>query len=267
MIMYQRERMDTNKVSKDKLKSGQANPIVWKERQAKGIVWIPHIHHDFCLGFWNGFKLCTLHFKWQDTGVYHTFVPFSATHRCFLARLQNFTSIRSSDNTRDSKLTADNSRMAGFAALFCYNGSSLTHDWLPIWIGNAGDQNFTFFKRLHVLWAFNHTDFSCPNFLPHGDPLQQLFARFVELVVFNIGMIASRLDRLWPSLHNIELAGLSVFGPFNILWFFIVFFNNAAPLCKLHNVLVGNRKLISFPLRHFFLLGTFALSIGESYFL
>src|SRR4030042_738134 len=178
--MDKSHRMDLYRIIDNKFHPGQTPPVTRDEGEVEGIVRIPDVHHDSCVGLLQVFHIEPLHLIIEDPFENQSCLPFGTANRRTPVVSKNFTSIPCPHDTWNAQFPANDGSMAGPATPVGYDASSDLHDGLPIRVCHLGHQYLAFFKLPYFFRAGDDIDWSSADLLADAFSSNQNLTLFLQ---------------------------------------------------------------------------------------
>ena len=134
-----------------------------------------------------------------------------------------------SDDRRQSDFAADDGRVRRAPPVICDDRCRAPHDWHPVGIGGARDQNGAVDKPTNFLWTFDQADAPRHHGIANAQAREKATPFRFDAVGTQCTCFAAGLHGLRSCLHNEQLTRLAVFRPFHVHGPAIVLLDNAGP--------------------------------------
>ena len=175
--------------------------------------------------------------------VDETGVAFGAGNRHGGAVGDRVQRIAGADDGGHAELARDDRRVAGAAAAIGDDGGGTLHHWLPVGVGHVGDQYVAGLHAFHVGQRAHHAGDAAADLVADRASFADHRTAATERVALDLGGAGARFHRLGTRLHDVELAGDAVLGPFDVHRAAIVFFDHQRLLRQLLHIGVADGEL------------------------
>ena len=162
----------------------------------------------------------------QQAVVDEAGIAFRARHGDFVSLGNLLHRVAGADHRRNAQLAGDDRGVAGASAAVGDDGRGALHDRFPVGIGHVRDQHVALLELVHLVQRSDHPGFAGADLLADRTALDQHLALLVELEAFDLGGVGARFHRFRTRLHDVQLAGGAVLGPFDVHRALVVFLDD-----------------------------------------
>ncbi len=140
--------------------------------------------------------------------------------------------------------------MAGTSAAIGDNGRSFFHDRFPVRVGHVGYQHVAGLNAVHFADIVDDLHRPCANAVADCPAFNHHFALVMKRIALHD--LAPGTHGFRAGLHNIELAGMAIFGPLDIHRATVVLLDQHRLLRQRLDLIIGQREQIAIGLWHVF---------------
>ena len=218
--LQQRTRVHANHTVDDKFQTRQADAFIWQTGEVESPIRVTDVHHHLQRQIRHGLHAGTLHAKVEHVSVDITGVTFGTGDGYLLTVFHALGRITTAHHGRDPQFTGNNRRVTGTAATVSDNCCCFLHDRFPVRVGHVGNQYVTWFDTVHFADVMNDFDRTRANAVADGATFSNNFTLSMQRITLH--HLAARTHGFRTRLNNEQLAGMTVFRPFDVHWTTVV---------------------------------------------
>src|SRR3989344_615067 len=242
VVVQQRFRVHADHAVDDELQAGQAHTGVRQLCEVEGAVRVADVHHDLERQIRHGVHGVLLDIEAQFAFEDETGVAFSAGNGHALAVFQQLGGIAATDHGRDTQLAGNDGRVAGTTATVGDDGAGALHDRFPVRVGHVRYQYVAWLDLVHLGHVLDDANLAGANALANGTAFDQHGAGFLQQVTFHDVGLGAALHGFRTGLHDVQLAVVTVLGPFDVHRALVVLLDDHRLLCQLADFGIGQAE-------------------------
>ncbi len=235
----------------DELQARQADTGVGQLGEIERTIRVADVHHDLERQVGHGVDRVLLDVEAQLALEDEAGVAFGTGHGHTLAVFQHLGGIAATDHRRNAQLTSDDRRVAGTPATVGDDSARALHHRFPVRVGHVGDQHIARLDLVHFRYVVDHADLAGADTLANGAAFDQYGALLFQQVAFHDVGAGAALHRLGARLDDIQLAVVTVLGPFDVHRALVVLLDDHGLLGQLADLGIGQAEARALGAVHF----------------
>ena len=248
--LQQCTRVYANHTVDDKFQTRQTNTFVWQAGEVESAVRVTDVHHHLQRQIRHGLHAGTLHAKVEHVSVNITGVAFGTRDSNLLTIFHALGRIATAHHGWDPQLTGNDCRVTGTTATVGDNRRCFLHDRFPVRVGHVGNQYVAWFDTVHFADVLDDFDRTRANAVTDSTTFSNNFTLRMQRITLH--HLATRTHGFRTRLHNEQLAGMTVFRPFDIHRTTVVLLDLHRLLGQFLHFFVSQGENVALFLRHIF---------------